>query len=107
MPWDPGLAERVAGALLALGVHGARQKGVFGGRGFLLGKSTFVVVWDDGILVKMPAAEYPGALALPGVVPFAPDGGRPMGTWVVVGADAVAEDPELREWVACGVRAVR
>lgn len=47
MPSDPGLVERVAGALDALDERGARQRHVFGGRGFLLGTSTFVIVWGD------------------------------------------------------------
>lgn len=107
MSWDAALAERVDAALATLGVRGARQKNVFGGRGFLFGTRTAVIVWDDGLIVKAPAAEYAAALAAPGVTPFAPDGERPMGTWVVVPADALADDPELAEWVARGVRAVR
>ena len=106
MAYDPGLVERVDAALPSLGARGVRQKGVFGGRGFLLGKSTFVIAWGDGLLVKTPSAEYPAALAEPGVVPFAPDGGRPMSTWVVVPAERVADDPDLAAWVARGLRAV-
>ena len=107
MPYDAGLAERVADVLPPLGAAHARQKNVFGGRGFLLGKSTFVVVWEDGLLVKTPPAEYGASLAEPGVTPFAPDGGRPMSTWVVVAADAIADDPELTAWVGRGLRSVR
>jgi TfoX/Sxy family transcriptional regulator of competence genes len=83
MPYDPGLAERVLGALDTLGERHTRQKNVFGGRGFLVGKSTFVIVWEDGLLVKTPPAEYPRLLTQPGITPFAPDGERPMSTWVV------------------------
>jgi hypothetical protein len=106
MAFDPGLVERVDAALPRLGARGVRQKNVFGGRGFLLGKSTFVIAWGDGLIVKTPPAEYAAALGEPGVTPFAPDGGRPMSTWVVVAADRVADDPELAEWVARGLRAV-
>jgi hypothetical protein len=107
MPWSPALVERVESALARLGVRGARQKHVFGGRGFLLGKRAAVIVWDDALLVKVPAAEYATALATPGVTPFAPDGARPMTTWVVVAEEAIADDPELAAWVARGVAAVR
>lgn len=107
MPPDPALVSRVSSALASLGVRGAREKNVFGGRGFLVGKTTFVIVWNDAILVKTPAAEYDVALQEPGVTPFQPDGARPMGTWLVVEAERVADDPELREWVARGLRAVR
>ena len=106
MPYDPGLVERVDAALPRLGARGIRQKNVFGGRGFLLGKSTFVIVWGEGLLVKTPAAEYAAALGEAGVTPFSPDGAGPMGTWVVVPADQVADDPELADWVARGLRAV-
>ncbi len=106
MPYDSALVERVDAALPRLGARGVRQKNVFGGRGFLLGKSTFVIVWGEGLLVKTPAGEYADALAEPGVTAFAPDGARPMSTWVVVPADGIADDPELAEWVGRGLRAV-
>ena len=107
MPYDPGLVARIADLLPRAGVTGARQKNVFGGRGFLLGRSTFVIAWDGALLVKTPPAEYADALARPGVSPFAPDGERPMSTWVVVADDAIADDPDLLEWVERGARAVR
>jgi TfoX/Sxy family transcriptional regulator of competence genes len=107
MPFDPGLVARVADALDTLGERGTRQKNVFGGRGFLVGRSTFVIVYGESLIVKTTPAVYASALGEPGVTPFAPDGERPMGTWVVVGGDAVADDPELLEWVRRGLAAVR
>ena len=107
MPYDQGLVARIADLLPRAGVTGARQKNVFGGRGFLIGKSTFVIAWREGLLVKTPPAEYDAALATPGVVPFAPGDERPMGTWVVVPDDAIADDPELLDWLARGARALR
>lgn len=107
MAFDSGLVSRVADQMLQLGERTVRQKNVFGGRGFLAGKSTFVIVWGDGLIVKVPPSEYAAALAQPDVTPFAPGGERPMGTWVVVAADAIADDPELAEWVRCGLRSVR
>ena len=106
MAYDAGLVERVADTLMQIGERGARQKNVFGGRGFLKGKSTFVIVWDDGLIVKTPPGEYAAILAMPGVEPFAPDGERPMGTWVVVSADAIADDPELADWIRRGLRGI-
>ena len=107
MPYDAGLVERVADVLAQIGERGVRQKNVFGGRGFLHGKSTFVIVWGDGLLVKTPPAEHAGLLEQPGIEPFAPDGERPMSTWVVVAAEAVADDPELTDWVRRGLRGIR
>lgn len=107
MPPDAGLVSRVADTLEALGEHTARQKNVFGGRGFLVGKSTFAIVWDDSLIVKTAASEYQALGQEPGVTPFAPDGERPMSTWLVVNADAIADDPELTEWVRRALRALR
>lgn len=107
MSYDRGLVERVADVLARRGTRGVRQKNVFGGRGFLAGKTAFVIVWDDGLLVKCPSAEYQAALRAPHVEPFAPDGEKPMSTWVVVGGDAIADDPDLEQWLDRGMRAVR
>ena len=107
MAYDPGLVARIADSLDALHERGIRQKNVFGGRGFLVGKSTFAIAWDEGLIVKAPKEEYDRLLAEPGVTPFAPDGERPMSTWLVVAPDAIADDPELAEWLRAGLRAVR
>ncbi len=104
MPPDAGLVARVADALLDLGERGVRQKNVFGGRGFLIGKSTFAIVWDDALIVKAPRSEYDALRDQPGVTPFAPDGEKPMSTWLVVSAEVIADDPELKEWLGRGVR---
>ena len=107
MTYDAGLVERVADTLAPIGERSVRQKNVFGGRGFLAGKSTFVIVWEDGLLVKTPAEEYPALLEQPGIEPFTPGGEAPMGTWVVVPADAVADDPDLTDWVRRGLKGIR
>ena len=107
MPPDAGLVSRVADALDAIGERGVRQKNVFSGRGFLIGKSTFVIVWNDSLLVKTPPAEYAALRGTPGVTPFAPGGEKPMSTWLVVDAEVIADDPELQEWVRRGLRALR
>lgn len=107
MSYDTGLVERVADALQTIGERAVRQKNVFGGRGFLVGKNTFVIVYDDDLIVKTPPDEYDAALHASGVTPFAPDGAHAMGTWVVVRGEVVADDPELMEWVRTGLRGVR
>jgi hypothetical protein len=107
MAYDKGLVARIEDTLARIGEHGSRQKNVFGGRGFMDGKSAFVIAWDSDILVKTAREEYEGCLAQPGVTPFAPGGEKPMTTWVVVSADSIADDPELVEWVQRGLRGVR
>ena len=106
MAYDAGLVARVSDALAQISERGARQKNVFGGRGFLIGKTTFVIVWNDGLLVKTPRDEYDTLRAQPGIEPFAPDGESPMSTWLIVPADVVADDPELVDWVRRGLRGI-
>lgn len=108
MTYDAGLAERMRDVVPRLGggTQGIREKNVFGGRGFMLGKSAFLIVWEQGILVKLAPDMYTNALAMRGVTPFAPGGEKPMSTWVVVSADEVADDPELLEWAERGIRGV-
>jgi TfoX/Sxy family transcriptional regulator of competence genes len=107
MPPNQGLIARVADALHALGERGVRQKNVFSGRGFLVGKSTFAIVWDESLIVKTAASEYASLRDEQGVTPFAPGGGKPMSTWLVVEADALADDPELMEWIRRALRGIR
>lgn len=107
MGYDHGLVERIADALTGMSERAVRQKNVFGGRGFLLGRSTFAIAWHDGLLVKTRPSEYAALLRQQGVMPFAPDGENPMGTWVVVDANAIADDPELAEWLRRGLSAIR
>lgn len=107
MTYDLGLVERIRDALARAGERGVREKNVFGGRGFLIGTKAFAIAWDEGLIVKMAPDEYNGALRIPDVVPFAPMGERPMGTWIVAGDEATADDLELLEWVRRGLRGVR
>jgi TfoX/Sxy family transcriptional regulator of competence genes len=106
MTFDAGLVARVADVLVSMGESGIRQKNVFGGRGFLVGRKAFVIVWREGLLVKTAADEYQELLGSPGVEPFAPGGERPMSTWLVGPADAIADDPDLTDWVARGLRGI-
>ena len=107
MAYDAGLVARVADALAQAGERGIRQKNVFGGRGFLVGSSTFAIVWGEDLIVKAAPDEYDTLLAEPGVTPFAPDDERPMSTWLVVASDAIADDPELAEWLRRALRGIR
>lgn len=106
MPPDVGLVARVSDTLLSLRQGAVRQKNVFGGRGFLIGKTTFAIVWDDALIVKAVAEDYATLLGEPGVTPFAPDGQKPMSTWLVVSAEAIADDPELSTWIVRALRSV-
>lgn len=106
MSYDAGLVARVADVLEQLGQHGVRQKNVFGGWGFMRGKHAFVIVWEEGLIAKLTPDDYPRALTEPGVTPFSPMGEKPMGTWVVVHEEVIADDPQLADWLSRALRAV-
>lgn len=107
MAYDQGLVARIADTLLVISERNIREKSMFGGWGFMTGKSTFVCAWGDGLLVKVRPDEFAACLREPGVHPFTPMEGRPMKNWVVVDGDVIADDPELQEWLQRGLRAVR
>jgi TfoX/Sxy family transcriptional regulator of competence genes len=102
---DEGLLQRCLDSLAGLGERSVRDKNVFGMRGLLRGKSMFAAVGEASIIVKVLPAEYERALAQSGVRAFAP-GGQKLGTWVEVDEAAVADDPDLRDWLSTGLRAL-
>jgi hypothetical protein len=102
---DEGLLQRCHDALISMGERGIRDKNVFGMRGLMRGKSMFAAVGEASMIVKIPAAEYPGVLQHPGVRPFTP-GGQKLGTWIEIEDAVVADDPDLRDWLARGLRAL-
>ncbi|MFN8583641.1 MAG: TfoX/Sxy family protein, partial [Gemmatimonadaceae bacterium] len=82
MAYDHGLVERMRDVLARLSLRHVREKHVFGGWGFMDGRSLFAVAGDEGLILKVAPTEYADVLRLPGVVPFAPMGERAMTTWV-------------------------
>lgn len=102
---DEGLLQRCLDCLSGLHADGVRHKNVFGMRGLMRGKHMFAAVGESSIIVKLPPTEFTGALAQPGVKRFMP-GGQTLGTWVEIQDDLIADDPELRDWLAAGLRAL-
>ena len=64
----------------------------------------FAAVGEEEIIVKLTRAEFTRALEN-GIERFMP-GGEPLGTWVEIPHDALAEDPELRTWLDAGLRGI-
>jgi hypothetical protein len=54
--------------------------------------------------VKLTSAEFERSLEN-GIERFMP-GGEALGTWVVIQHEAVADDPELRDWLEAGLRGI-
>ncbi len=106
MAYNEGLLERCMDALHALRVSGVRTKNVFGMRGLMQGSKMFSAVGAESIIVKLIEAEYGELSTRPGVRPFMA-GGSKLGNWVEIDGEAIADDPELREWLTAGLRAIR
>lgn len=102
---DEGLLQRCHDCLAGIGERGIRDKNVFGMRGLMRGKSMFAAVGEESIIVKIPQSEYQEALKKAGVKPFSP-GGQKLGNWVEIEDAAIADDPDLRDWLATGLRAL-
>lgn len=93
MVYDEGLAERIRDVLPKL-----REKRMFGGVSWMERGNLVVGVWKDDLIARVPPAETAQALKEPGVKPFDVTG-KPMMGWLLIDPEAIAEDPELRQWV--------
>jgi TfoX/Sxy family transcriptional regulator of competence genes len=93
MAYDEGLAERIRDILPK-----ATEKKMFGGVAWMERGNLVAGVWKDSLIARVPPDETPKAVKETGVSAFAVTG-RPMKGWVLVEAEAIAEEPELKEWV--------
>ena len=106
MSYDEGLLSRCLDILDTHLAREVRHKNVFGMRGLLRGSRMFAAVGENSMIVKVLERDYPRAIAQEGIKPFEP-GGQRLGTWVEIDQDAVADDPQLRDWLETGLRAIR
>lgn len=93
MAYDEGLAERVRDL-----VPKAQEKRMFGGVAWMERGHLVAGIWKDSLIARVAPDETPKALKETGVKPFDVTG-KPMKGWVLVDAEAVAEEPELKAWV--------
>jgi TfoX/Sxy family transcriptional regulator of competence genes len=100
MAYDEGLATRVRD--LIGDRPGVVEKKMFGGLAFLLHGNMACGVHADELIVRLAADATDAALAEPGTRLF-DISGRPMKGWLLVDAEAHAEDDDLRRWVDRGV----
>ena len=103
MAFDESLAVRIRTAL-------GRKKGVvvkkmFGGLGFLLNGNMLVGVWKNSMIVRLGPDEGEAALVEPHVKEFDITG-KAMKGWVMVAAEGVADETDVKEWVQRAVKFV-
>ncbi|MHB1262331.1 MAG: TfoX/Sxy family protein [Thermoplasmatota archaeon] len=108
MAFDEGLAERIRDT-----VPKATEKKMFGGIGWMERGNLVVGLMAQGsmsdvdaIIVRCRPEETASLLKEPGVRPFE-QRGKAMQGWVLVEAEAVAEEPELQAWVERSRKFVR
>jgi len=96
MAFSESLADRIRHALGRN--RGIVEKKMFGGVGFLLGGNICVGVWKTSLIVRLDPEQYEDALAEPHVREFDITG-RAMRGWVLVEAEGIDDDQELRAWI--------
>ena len=103
MAYDERLAARIRQSLARK--KGIKEKKMFGGIGFLLNGNMLVGVWKDSLVVRLDPGEYDDALKEPFVKEFDITG-RPMKGWVLVGAEGIESDEQLKDWIGRAVKFV-
>src|SRR5215207_348265 len=93
MAFDEHLAQRIRELL-----PDADERKMFGGIGFLIAGNMCCGVRGDELLARLGPDAADAVAEEPGTRPFEM-GGRTSQAWVMVAADAVAEDADLERWV--------
>ena len=104
MPYDPGLAERLAD--IVEGRAGFVQKKMFGGIGWMLNGNMCVGIHKDWLIARIGEAAAVKAFREDHVKPMDLTG-RPMKGWAMVAPQGVSQDVELRRHVERAVAFVR
>ena len=104
MAFDETLAGRIRDALARQ--RGVQEKKMFGGVGFLLNGNMLVGVWKNSLIVRLGEDDHEAALSEPHVREFDITG-RPMKGWILVEAEGVAEDEEVKAWIKRATKFVK
>ncbi len=101
MAYDETLAARLRQVLPAR--EGLVERRMFGGVAWLVHGNMACGVMGDDVVVRLDPEDVAAALEDPHTRPFGRAGSRPMKGFVLVEAEAVAEDAELAGWLDAGV----
>jgi TfoX/Sxy family transcriptional regulator of competence genes len=103
MAYSESLAFRVRDVFA--GRRGITEKKMFGGVGFMLYGNMCVGIWQTSLILRLGPEDAAAALQEDNVVEFDPTG-RPMKGWVMVEAEGMETDRQLREWIERAVEFV-
>jgi TfoX/Sxy family transcriptional regulator of competence genes len=100
MAYDTDLAARMRRVID--GMATVSEKKMFGGVAYLVNGNMACGVHGMGMIVRIGEDAYARAMQLPHVRDFDMTG-RPMKGWVVVDAEDLGEDAQLKCWVEAGI----
>ena len=101
MAYDEDLARRIRE--LVEDEPGLTEQKMFGGLAFLInGNMSVSASGQGGLLLRVDPEQTDALLAEPHAEPFVMRG-RPMDGWLRVDPAGLANDEDLRRWVAAGV----
>jgi TfoX/Sxy family transcriptional regulator of competence genes len=99
MAYNLKLAERIRSQLDGVPIV---EKKMFGGIGFLLNGNMACGVNKDDLVVRVNPEKHGDLLKTPHAKPFDLTG-KPMKGWLLVEADGVKTERQLRTWVKEGI----
>lgn len=94
---DAGLVASLHEIIATL--PGAVPRKMFGCDCFFIGGHCAAGIWRDSAILKLTADDARAITKLPGVTPFMPAEGKPMGGWYVLPHALAREPATLRLWV--------
>ena len=100
MAYDEELAQRVRHVLADQ--QGLVEKKMFGGVGYMIRGNMACGVNKDKLIVRVGPQGHEAAMARPNTLPFDITG-KAMKGWVMVSAEGIAREAEIRAWVLEGV----
>jgi TfoX/Sxy family transcriptional regulator of competence genes len=104
MAYDENLVQRLRTHLD--GVPGLTEKKMFGGVGFMVNGNMACGVHKQYFIARLSTEHYEQAMMKPHVKPFDITG-RPMKGWIMVSAEGIGSEDDLKEWIQQGVTLAR
>jgi len=100
MAYDENLVQRLRTHLA--GIPGLTEKKMFGGVGFMVNGNMTCGVHKQYFIARLSPEHYEQAMRKPNVKTFDITG-RPMKGWIMVSAEGIGSEDDLKEWIKQGV----
>lgn len=103
MPSDETLVGRIRD--IVAGTTGVAERKMFGGICFFLNGNILVGAWGDSLIARVGIDVSEKSLSKPHVGPMDITG-KPMKGWLLIEADGITKDAQLRSWVKLATKFV-